>query len=89
MAVSPDWPALRDWLQKLPTNLSGTAIVANTPLLESGLLDSLGILDLVSFLEERFALALPLKEFVPENFRTPAAILAMTERLRAAPGSGD
>jgi acyl carrier protein len=36
----------------------------------------------VSFLEERFHLAVPVDEFVPENFRTPATIAAMMARLR-------
>jgi len=36
----------------------------------------------VSFLEERFHLAVPVDEFVPENFRTPATIAAMMARLQ-------
>jgi acyl carrier protein len=84
MTASPTCEILLDWLQKLPTNVSGGAIALDSELIEGGLLDSLGLLELVSFLEESFALNLPLDDFVPENFRTPAAILAMTDRLREA-----
>jgi len=34
-------------------------------------------------MEEQFAVILPVEEFVPENFRTAAAIAALIERLRA------
>ncbi|MBV9859549.1 MAG: acyl carrier protein [Alphaproteobacteria bacterium] len=84
MTASPSCQPLLDWLQRLPTNLAGSAIAADTALIEGGLLDSIAILELVSFLEESFALALPLEEFVPENFRTPATIAAMLERVRGA-----
>ena len=80
----PSLETLLDWLRNLPTNLSGNPTGGDTPLIESGLLDSVGLLELVSFVEASFALTLPLDEFVPDNFRTPAAILAMVNRLRAA-----
>ena len=35
----------------------------------------------MGFLEERFNVMLPIEEFVPENFRTPAAIAALAARL--------
>ena len=41
----------------------------HSPLLESGLIDSLGILDLVGFLEEQFAIQVTDEELVPENFQ--------------------
>jgi len=39
------------------------------PLLESGFLDSLGVLDLVSFVEQEFSVHVADDELVPENFR--------------------
>jgi len=83
MNSAPHFPPLRDWLQRLPTNLSAMQITLDTPLLESGLLDSMGLLELVSFLEERFSVALPLEEFIPENFQTPCTILGMLDRALA------
>ena len=42
----------------------------NTPLLEKGILDSLGILDVVSFLENEFSITISDDDLVPENFQT-------------------
>jgi acyl carrier protein len=42
----------------------------DTALLEKGILDSLGILDVVSFLEAEFSLVISDEELVPENFQT-------------------
>lgn len=39
-------------------------------LLESGILDSLGILDLVAFVEQNFAIVLTDEELIPENFQS-------------------
>ncbi len=46
----------------------------DTALLERGILDSLGILDVVSFLETEFSMAINDDELVPENFQTPGAL---------------
>ncbi len=39
-------------------------------LIETGLLDSLGILDVVTYLEEEFALSVSDEELIPENFQS-------------------
>jgi acyl carrier protein len=70
------------WLKEAAAKLGDVEIAADTELIEQGVLDSLEILRLVSFLEERFHLAVPVDEFVPENFRTPATIAAMMARLQ-------
>jgi acyl carrier protein len=51
-------------------------------LIDSGVIDSLGIFQLVAFLEERFGVAVADEEITPENFGTLLAI----ERLVAARG---
>ncbi|HZR63936.1 MAG TPA: acyl carrier protein [Terriglobales bacterium] len=43
-------------------------------LLDSGIIDSLGVLDLVGFLEEEFELQLADDELLPENFQSVAHI---------------
>jgi acyl carrier protein len=48
-------------------------------LLESGVIDSLGILDLVNFLEEQFSITVVDDELVPENFRTVECMVAFVE----------
>jgi acyl carrier protein len=69
------------WLQEVGGKASGAPITPETELLENGVLDSVGILNLVSFLEEQFGLTVPFEAFVPENFKTPATITAMVTRL--------
>ncbi len=50
------------------------SIKADTPLLESGLIDSLTLLKLVLYLEKRFGIIVGPEELLPENFSTVAAI---------------
>ena len=47
-----------------------------TPLLETGILDSLGLLRLVVFLEERFAITMDDVDLMPENFVSVNAVCA-------------
>ena len=51
-------------------------------LLESGLIDSLGILDLVAFLESEFHVHVTDDELLPENFQSVEAIVKFVERKR-------
>lgn len=48
----------------------------DTPLLESGILDSLSLLKLLVFLEEEFKVPVDEFELIPENFNTVNAICA-------------
>ena len=57
-----------------------TDIGEDDDLIDSGVIDSLGIFQLVAFLEERFGVAISDEEITPENFASIAAI----ERLVAA-----
>ena len=47
-----------------------------TPLLESGILDSLSLLRLVVFLEERFGITMGDADLLPENFASVNTICA-------------
>ena len=49
-------------------------------LLESGILDSMGVLDLVSFVEQEFSIVVSDDELMPENFETIDRIAAFVER---------
>jgi acyl carrier protein len=40
------------------------------PFHESGILDSMGFLDLITFVEKKFAIKIPDSELNPENFNT-------------------
>jgi len=51
-------------------------------LLETGILDSLGVLALVSFIENRYAVAISDDELLPENFDSIDAIASFVSRRR-------
>jgi acyl carrier protein len=50
--------------------------------LGSGLLDSLGIVQLVSFVESRFGVSVPDVDLVPENFDSVSKLAAYVDRRR-------
>jgi acyl carrier protein len=53
-------------------------------LVESGAIDSLGILELVDFVEERFQLRIPEDELLPENLDSIGNITRYLEHKRGA-----
>ena len=69
------------WLAALPTAARKAAINPDTDLIEDGILDSIAVLDLICFLEQRFKVSFPVEEFVPENFRNATAIAELAARL--------
>ncbi|HAM33413.1 MAG: acyl carrier protein [Deltaproteobacteria bacterium] len=68
MASSDIRGVIREYLQdrfmigKSPASLSDT-----DPLLEKGILDSTGVLELVGFIEETFSFSVEDEELVPDN----------------------
>jgi acyl carrier protein len=57
-------------------------------LLEAGLIDSTGILELVAFVEERFKIDIADADLIPANFDSIKAIVAYAERkLAMAPST--
>jgi len=53
-------------------------------LLENGVLDSLGILDLVGYLESEFQITIADEDLLPEHFETLERLTAFVERKRNA-----
>ena len=51
-------------------------------LLESGMIDSLGVLDLVSFIETEFQITVADDDLTPENFQTIERMMAFVDRKR-------
>ena len=76
-------------LQKFP--LARKRKVANNDnLLESGIIDSLGVLDLVAFLQQEFAVAVADEDLTPENFQNIECMARFVERsLELQPGSAE
>ncbi|OPY13382.1 MAG: acyl carrier protein [Syntrophus sp. PtaB.Bin001] len=52
------------------------------PLIESGIIDSLGIQILLAHLEETYSVHIPDEELIPENFETVESIVALVERVK-------
>jgi acyl carrier protein len=50
------------------------------PLLENGILDSLGILEIVTFIEHEFHITLNDDDLVPKNFQSIECIAAFVQR---------
>jgi acyl carrier protein len=48
-------------------------------LLESGILDSMGVLDIVSYVEKEFAIGITDDELVPDNFQSIDRIVAFID----------
>ena len=55
----------------------------DSELVRSEIIDSYGILDLISFIESNFDLSVPDEDVRPDNFRTVDAMSAMIARLRS------
>ena len=55
-------------------------------MLEAGILDSLGVLELVGFIERQYAVKVTEDEMMPENFDTIDAIVAFVQGRRRAAG---
>lgn len=60
-----------------------TRLDDTTSLLGHGILDSTGVLELVTFVENQFGIAVADDELVPGNFDSLAALTAYVERKRA------
>jgi acyl carrier protein len=77
----------RDLAAFIEKNLLGEerkiSIQQTTPLIEEGILDSMGLMQVVAFLEERTTVRVPDDEVSPENFETIEAIERMVDRLQS------
>lgn len=49
-------------------------------LIERGIIDSMGVMTLLGFLEERFEMQIPPEDLLPENFASIEAIAALVGR---------
>jgi acyl carrier protein len=54
------------------------------PLLENGIIDSLGVLDLVAFIESNLEVVVDDEELTAENFQNISCIAAYVEKRRTA-----
>jgi len=77
-----------DWLTAdvAADGLDPGELSADGRLADGGLVDSIRLMRLVTWLEEAFAIEVGASEMVPANFATVAAVTAMVERLAVTPG---
>lgn len=77
--------ALLDYLRSRDlTGSDAGTLNSETRLMESGILDSLELMALVSHVEQQYGFNLWDDEYVPENFETPRSIAAMIRRAIAS-----
>ena len=62
----------------------GDTLNAETSLIESGAVDSLGILEIVSFLGEQYSIEIGDEDFLPENFESLSALTNFVVTKKAA-----
>jgi acyl carrier protein len=67
-------------LAEICGDLGDGEVGRSTDLLAADLIDSLGIMELVKFLEGRFGIAVLDEDLVPDNFRSIDAIAAFVAR---------
>ncbi|MCA9621351.1 MAG: acyl carrier protein [Myxococcales bacterium] len=63
------------------------ALAADTSLLDSGIVDSTGVLEIVAYLETEHGITVDDMEILPENLDSVAAIDAFLARKRGREGS--
>lgn len=64
-----------------------SGLAADRSLIEEGLIDSTGVLELVSFLEEQFGVSVADNEIVPENLDSIQAIVRFVSSKQAVPAA--
>lgn len=78
--------ALFDFVQdELARGKEVAGLASTDNLIDSGILDSLGIMKLISFVEERFSVKITDEDLLPENFESIGKIQALV--LRKSPAA--
>jgi acyl carrier protein len=60
-----------------------TSLGPDEDLLDQGIIDSLGMLRLIGFLEQTFGIEVLDEDVIPENFRTLVAVAGLVARKQA------
>jgi acyl carrier protein len=67
---------------KILSRTTTASVADDQSLLDSGLIDSMGVFELVTALEEACGVSIPDEELLPENFDSIDSIVALVERKR-------
>ncbi len=74
--------------ENLVRDKSSGPVAADESLLQRGVLDSLGLMNLISFIEEKAGVRIADDDVMLENFETINAIMATIDRARSGRGAG-
>ncbi|MEX0278367.1 MAG: acyl carrier protein [Ruegeria sp.] len=82
----PEAPAgvLKTYIES--TFLGGQSVSDTDELLLSGMIDSLGVMSLVAFIEQTFGIEIPFEDVTLENFSSIAAMTEYAGSKRATSG---
>jgi acyl carrier protein len=78
-------PQIRDFVRSNFLVPDGTPLTDNASLLELGIVDSTGVLEIIGFLERTFGVAVEDDEIVPENLDSVERIAAYVKRKSGSP----
>jgi acyl carrier protein len=74
--------------ENLVRDKSSGPVAADESLLQRGVLDSLGLMNLIAFIEEKTGVRIADDDVMLENFETINAIMATVDRARSGRGAG-
>ncbi len=74
---------IANFLASTSMQMPDDGLAEGTDILNSGAIDSLGILQLMMFLGERFEIEIEDDDFVPENFETVGKLVQFVELKQA------
>jgi len=66
----------------------GATVSDDTQLIEEGIVDSMGLMQIVAFLEERTGVRVSDDDVTPDNFETVKAITQLVERIKSRRAGG-
>jgi acyl carrier protein len=67
-------------VQQIPSVYGLTKIHLDEPLISTGIIDSLMLLQLIDFIEEHFGVSIEDEDIIPENFQTISHIKDLIEK---------
>ena len=73
-------PSIRSFILKKFPAARRLDLKDDLPLLESGIIDSLGVLDVVGFLEQRFNVKIDDDELTPDNFANIKRLVSFVQK---------
>lgn len=73
---------LQEYIEKTFVREKGKRVAGGDSLLDSGLVDSTGVFELVSFIEAEFGIKIEDEEILPEHFETIDNLAAFVNRKR-------